>query len=137
MRISLLEAMTAAVFLLAPIAGEGAGASFAYQGRLLNEKGQLLANRNHSIEFRIYDQASGGDHLWTCTKNVLLSETGQFSVELSGNAISGNSLCELFAANAQSSLYIGLTVDGDAAEISPRQRSVSPFAPWIWMQRSP
>ena len=125
MRTRFREAMAVALLLLAPVAGRGADVSFAYQGLLLDEKGHLLPARNHSIVFCIYDQASGGSPLWTCTRDVLLDEKGQFSVELSGNAISGDGLCELLAANAPSSLYVGLTVDGDSAEISPRQRLMS------------
>lgn len=131
MRTRFHEAMAAALLLLAPVAGNSADVSFAYQGLLLDEKGHLLPTRNHSIVFCIYDQASGGSPLWTCTRNVLLDEKGQFSVELSGNPIHGAGLCEMFAANAQKSLYLGLTVDKDTAEISPRQRLMSvPKAFW-------
>ena len=125
MRTRFREAMAVALLLLAPVAARGADVSFAYQGLLLDEKGHLLAERSHSIVFCIYDQASGGLPLWSCTRDVLLDEKGQFSVELSGNAISGGGLCELLAANAPNSLYVGLTVDGDSAEISPRQRLMS------------
>ena len=52
-------------------------------------------------------------------------------MELSGNGPFGNSLGELFAANAQKTLFIGLTVDNDAGEISPRQKLLSvPRALW-------
>ena len=125
MRKGFLEAMAAALLLLAPAAGRGADTSFAYHGRLLDEKGQMLSSQNHTIVFRIYDQAAGGEPLWSCTRNVLLSDKGMFSVELSGNAVSGESLRALFAANAGGSLYLGLTVDNDGGEISPRQKLVS------------
>ena len=112
-----LEAMAAALLLLVPATGKGANGAFAYQGLLLNEKGQVLSARNHTIVFRIYDQASGGDPLWTCTRKVFLNEKGLFSVELSGNAVSGQSLDALLLAKASKTLYIGLTVDNDTDEI--------------------
>ena len=131
MRTRFHEAMAAALLLLAPVAGNSADVSFAYQGLLLDEKGHLLPTRNHSIVFCIYDQASGGSPLWRCTRDVLLDEKGQFSVELSGDPLHGAGLCEMFVANAQKSLYLGLTVDKDTAEISPRQRLMSvPKAVW-------
>ena len=131
MRTRFREVMAAALLLLVPVAGRGADVSFAYQGLLLDEKGHLLPTRSHSIVFCIYDQASGGSPLWRCTRDVLLDERGQFSVELSGDPIHGAGLCEMFAENAQKSLYLGLTVDSDTAEISPRQRLMSvPKAVW-------
>ena len=120
-----LEAMAAALLLLAPATGRGANGAFAYQGLLLNEKGQVLSARNHTIVFRIYDQPSGGDPLWTCTRKVFLNEKGLFSVELSGNAVSGQSLDALLLAKASKTLYIGLTVDNDTDEIAPRQKLLS------------
>ena len=130
MKIRLLDAMAAALLLLAPATGKGADASFAYQGCLLDASGAVLAERSHSITFRLYDQASGGTALWSCTRDVNLDEKGLFSVELSGNAASGESLGEVFAANAARTLFIGLSV-GDDAEIEPRQRLLSvPQAFW-------
>ena len=131
MKVGFHEAMAAALLLLAPVAGKGVDVSFAYQGLLLDEKGYLLSTLKHSIVFRIYDQATGGSPLWSCTRDVLLDEKGQFSVELSGSSNHGAGLCEMFAANAQKTLYIGLTVDDDAGEISPRQKLMSvPKAVW-------
>ncbi len=126
MKIRLLDAIAAALLLLAPATGRGADISFAYQGLLLDAQEHVLSERNHSIVFRLYDQASGGTCLWSCTKNVFLSETGLFSVELSGEGLG-----EVFAANAKRTLYIGLSVDGEQAEIEPRQRLLSvPQAFW-------
>ena len=131
MRIRLSKAMAAALLLLAPVAGRGADTSFAYNGQLLDEKGHRLSQLNHAIVFRLYEQATGGDPLWSCTTNVKLSADGQFSVELAGKAVSGESLSTLFASKAQSTLYLGLTVDNDEGEISPRQKLLSvPKAVW-------
>ena len=124
MRTRLLK-LTAALLLLAPVMGTRADVSFAYNGLLLDATGQLLSVRNHSILFRIYDQATGGSPLWNCTRSVVLDEKGQFSVELSGNSISGGTLASLFAANSGKTLYLGLTVDGEESEILPRQRLMS------------
>ena len=126
MKIGLLDAIAAALLLLAPATGRGADISFAYQGLLLDAQGHVLSERNHAVVFRLYDQASGGTCLWSCSKNVFLSETGLFSVELSGEGLG-----EVFAANATRTLYIGLSVDGEQAEIEPRQRLLSvPQAFW-------
>ena len=131
MKTRFLELATA-LLLLAPAIGTRADTSFAYQGRLLNEKGQMLGEnqRHHSIKFSIYDLASGGEPLWNCTRDVYLSSDGQFSVELAGNSVSGGTLGALFAANVDKTLYIGLTV-GDGAEIAPRQKIMTvPKAVW-------
>lgn len=125
MRICSLFVLAATLLPLAPAVGDGGDTSFAYHGCLLDDKGQVLAARNHTIEFRIYDQATGGLPLWTCTRDVLLDAKGQFSVELSGNTVAEGSLSSLLAENAKRPLYIGLSVDGDrvrGAEISPRQK---------------
>ena len=129
MRIGLPKSVAAALLLLAPALARGADAPFAYNGRLLDEKGHALSSLNHTIVFRLYDQASGGSPLWACTNsNVVLTSDGQFSVELSGKAVSGETLGDLFASSAGGSLYLGLTVDNDAGEISPRQKLMA--TPW-------
>ena len=131
MKFGFHKALVAALLLAAPTAGMGSDVSFAYQGLLLDEVGNQLSEPNHSIVFRIYDQPAGGLPLWSCTRNVLLDGKGQFSVEISGNAPSGESLSSVFAAHASSALYIGLTVDNDEGEIAPRQKLMSvPKAVW-------
>ena len=124
MKIRLRE-MAAMLLSLASAAGMGADASFAYHGLLLDEKGHLLAEPNHSIVFRIYEQASGGEPIWASTNSVCLNDKGLFSVELSGNAVSGESLSSLLLAKVSKTLYIGLTVDNDDGEIAPRQKLMS------------
>ena len=131
MKFGFHKTLVAALLLAAPTAGMGSDVSFAYQGLLLDEVGNQLSEPNHSIVFRIYDQPAGGLPLWSCTRNVLLDGKGQFSVEISGNAPSGESLSSVFAAHASSALYIGLTVDNDEGEIAPRQKLMSvPKAVW-------
>ena len=75
MRMKFIGAMALALLLSAPFAGR-ADVSFAYQGLLLNEKGQVLSERNHTIVFRLYDQVSEGSNLWNCTRKVYLSDKG-------------------------------------------------------------
>ena len=131
MRAGFREAMAAALLLLVPAVGKGTDVSFAYQGLLLDEKGNVLTERNHSIVFSLYDQAAGGTPLWSCTQDVNLSSNGLFSVELSGSGPAGERLGEVFAANASRTLYVGLAVDGEEAEIEPRQKLLSvPKALW-------
>ncbi len=126
MRAGFRIAMAAALLLLVPAAVKGADMAFAYQGRLLDEKGNVLSEREHSIVFSIYDQAAGGGQsLWSCTRSVSLSADGQFSVDLSGSGPSGESLGDVLSANASKTLYIGLAVDGEHAEIEPRQKLLS------------
>ena len=128
MRIGTLFVLAAAFVPLVPAVGADADTAFAYHGRLLEVSGRAPSRQNHTIEFRIYDQATGGLLLWNCTRNVLLDAKGQFSVELSGNTVSGNSLASLFAENAARTLYLALSVDDDrnrGAEILPRQKLLS------------
>ena len=111
--------------------------SFAYQGVLRDAQGNALQNLEHTVDFRIYDQAAGGLALWGRSHEVLLDGNGLFNVALGddhGNAINGvvsNGLASVLAANAGRTLYVGLTVDGGTAEISPRQKLLTaPYAVW-------
>ena len=112
-------------------------ASFAYQGALRDAQGQPLSQLTHTVAFRIYDQPTGGSPHWGRTFNVTLDNEGLFNVRLgdeSGEAIegiNGEDLAGVIAANANASLYVGLTVDGEDAEIMPRQKLLAvPYAVW-------
>ena len=136
MRMKSIGAMALALLLFAPSAGR-ANTAFAYQGRLMLASGETLTSYSYSIRFSIYDQATGGTALWTCTRDVRLSEHGQFSVDLSDPTNSSDALGALFAANVDKTLYIGLAVlkVGNAvlndAEIAPRQKIMTvPKASW-------
>ena len=102
--------------------------AFTYQGALRDAQGNALAHRSHTIEFRLYDQATGGSPHWGRRHSVVLDEEGNFSVEVSDAAgseiagVPGTGLAEALAKNAGSSLYLGLAVDGGSSEISPRQK---------------
>jgi len=102
--------------------------SFAYQGLLRDAQGNALSANAHTIEFRIYGQAAGGVPYWGRKHRVTLDDEGNFAVEISdvaGEAIAGvagTGLAEILARDAATTLYIGLAVDGETAEISPRQK---------------
>ena len=104
-------------------------AGFAYQGVLRDAQGQELSQKSHTVEFRLYDQPAGGEVLWGRSYPVLLDDAGLFNVALSdegGAALSDgsptNGLAKALAENVGLSLYLGLTVAGSEAEISPRQK---------------
>lgn len=102
--------------------------AFAYQGALRDAQGNVLPERSHAIEFRLYDQAAGGSPHWGRRHAVRLDEEGNFAVELSDVAgeeipgVPGTGLAEALARNSVSAMYLGLAVDGGTAEISPRQK---------------
>lgn len=56
-----------------------------FQARLLTNTGALVPDGNYHIEFKIYDQASGGSLLWTETRttgNLVSIKNGYISVPL-------------------------------------------------------
>ena len=104
-------------------------AGFAYQGVLRDAQGLALSQKSHTVEFRLYDQPAGGEVLWGRSYPVLLDDAGLFNVALSdegGAALSDdsptNGLAKALVENAGLPLYLGLTVAGSEAEISPRQK---------------
>ena len=112
-----------------------AGAAFTYQGVIKEVGGAAPANKNRTIEFRIYDSPTGDNVLWGRAYNVLLDNNGLFNTALTdaaGSAIDGvtaTGLASILARNAGTTLYIGLTVDNSSGEISPRQALLAvPYA---------
>ncbi len=122
-----------ALFPPAPLAPPGN--HIAYQGALKNVSGLPLTGEK-TVDFRIYDAATGGTPLWARRLAVLLDEKGLFNVELSdeaGEALEGtassDSLAAVLIRSSSSSLYVGLTVEGSDGETVPRQRLLSvPYA---------
>ena len=119
----------------APLPCAAAGAAFTYQGVIKEVGGTTPANKNRTIEFRIYDSPTGDQVLWGRAYSVLLDENGLFNTSLTdaaGSAISGvtgTGLAKVLADNAGTTLYIGLTVDNSSGEISPRQALLAvPYA---------
>ena len=124
-----------AVAAVATLHCEAAGAAFTYQGVIKEVGGATPANKNRTIEFRIYDSPTGDQVLWGRAYSVLLDENGLFNTSLTdaaGSAISGvtgTGLAKVLADNAGTTLYIGLTVDNSSGEISPRQALLAvPYA---------
>ena len=124
-----------AVAAVATLHCEAAGAAFTYQGVIKEVGGTTPANKNRTIEFRIYDSPAGDQVLWGRAYSVLLDENGLFNTSLTdaaGSAISGvtgTGLAKVLADNAGTTLYIGLTVDNSSGEISPRQALLAvPYA---------
>ncbi len=123
-------------FALATTSANAASAAFAYQGRLLNAQGTAPLTGNQTVEVRLYANAEGGSPVWGHAYNVLLDDAGLFNIEISdasgsalANAPAGARLQTVFAANADTTLYIGLTVVGTSGEITPRQALLAvPYA---------
>ena len=107
---------------------------FTYQGALNELSGDPLSGEK-TIEFRLYEQASGGEPVWGRSRKVFLDENGQFNVELSDNVgeeiheVRSTGLADILASDSATTLYIGLTVSGTDGEVAPRQRLLSvPYA---------
>jgi len=122
-----LATLLASVLAATALTAAAGNASFTYQGALRDSSGAPLAG-NKTVEFRLYTQATGGTAAWGKTCNVLLDTNGLFNTEISdtaGTAIAGianDSLDSFFTQNANSPVYIGVTVADTAGEIAPRQR---------------
>ena len=100
-------------------------ASFAYQGVLRDDVGQVIGGSSAKITFRLYnDPTAEKPALWFQTQTVSLDTNGLFNAELSDPT---NGLAAVIAESeaAGNSLYIGLTVDGSAGEIRPRQKLIA------------
>ena len=131
----LLIGIMFAVAAGATLPSVAAGAAFTYQGVIKEVGGATPANKNRTIEFRIYDSPTGDHVLWGRAYSVLLDENGLFNTSLTdaaGSAISGvtgTGLAKVLADNAGTTLYVGLTVDNSSGEISPRQALLAvPYA---------
>ena len=113
-----------------------AGAAFTYQGVIKEVGGTVPANKNRTVEFRIYDgPGTSAQVLWGRAYSVLLDANGLFNTALTDaagstiNGVTGTGLAQVLAANAGTTLYIGLTVDNSSGEISPRQSLLAvPYA---------
>ena len=119
----------AAALLLGAAApsAHAAPAAFAYQGVIREADGAVPANKNQTIQFRLYTQAEDGVPVWGRTIAVLLDNDGLFNTELSDSAgseipgVTGTGLASILSAKASQTLYIGLTVGETSGEIAPRQ----------------
>jgi hypothetical protein len=109
----------------AAFAGDGVAlvpAGLTQQGRLLDNAGQPV-NGLVSFTFSIYEDAEGGDALWSEEQEITLDE-GYFSARL-GDEGANAFPAELFSGNVR---YLGIRVGSDP-EMTPRQRIASvPYA---------
>jgi hypothetical protein len=106
--------------------------TISYQGRLLNADGTPVEGM-HTMAFRVYAQASGGTPLWSDSFPVPVEE-GLFHVMLDVDPA-------LFDGRA---LWLGVQVEGDAEEMTPRQPLLpAPYAlyalsaPWTGLTGVP
>ena len=120
-----IPATLAAAFLAIGFA-VSAGA-FSYQGALADASGKAMKG-TQTVEFRLYGNETGGTALWGRACNVLLDDNGMFNTEVadsSGTPLSGvpdAALDSVLSANADKTLFLGLTVAGSSGEIAPRLR---------------
>lgn len=100
-------------------------ASFAYQGVLRDDVGKAIGVSSAKITFRLYnDPTAEGSALWFQTQTVSLDTNGLFNAEL-GDPTNGLAAVIAESEADGNSLYIGLTVDGSAGEIRPRQKLIA------------
>ena len=120
-------ALVIAIAALATASANAAPAAFAYQGVIRDAEGNVPANKNQTVEFKLYTQAEGGTPVWGRAIAVLLDDTGLFNAELSDTAgsridgVTDSGLASILASKASTTLYIGIKVIGSSGEISPRQ----------------
>lgn len=94
---------------------DGSTARLQYQGRLTDPStGELAADNNYTLIFRIYNRRSGGTPVWTETQ-IASVRSGLFSVLL-GDVTPLNHT--IFSGQA---LWLGIQVEEDE-EASPRQQ---------------
>ena len=82
--------------------------TISYQGRLL--QGNTPVNGNREITFNLYTQASGGAPLWSQPRDVTVNN-GLFNADLTLDPAFFNG----------QALWLGVQVEGDLQEMSPRQ----------------
>ena len=112
-----------------------AGAAFTYQGVIKEVGGAVPANKNRTVQFRIYDGPTTATPLWGRAYNVLLDANGLFNTAITDaagseiNGVTSTGLATILAQKSGTTLYIGLTVDNSSGEISPRQALLAvPYA---------
>ena len=99
--------------------------SFAYQGVLRDDVGKTIGGSSAKITFRLYNDPTAEDSVrWVQTQTVSLDTNGLFNAEL-GDSTNGLAAVIAESEAAGKSLYIGLTVDGSAGEIRPRQKLIA------------
>jgi hypothetical protein len=96
-----------------------------YQGLLVNSDNSPLANGMHQVQFRIFDQITGGTLIWGPQSNIVAVYNGQFNVLLGPTDGASRPLADAFKG---ANRYLELQVS-NSLPISPRQQILSaPFA---------
>jgi len=90
-------------------------AKLSQQGRLVDDSGEALEGA-HQLEFKLYEDSTGGEAVWSESRNLDLSD-GYYATVLGDQTPIGD---ELFAGTA---LWLELSVDG--TELEPRHQIVS------------
>lgn len=117
----LFAAIAVAMLLVAVPAFADVPVSITQQGRLLDANGDAMQG-SQTLEFALYDSASGGTLLWSDSVTANVDEHGVYSVTLgdSSQPIDAELLSD-------GEVYLSLTVSGE--EFSPRLELTSvPFA---------
>lgn len=114
---------------LAPVAPAAVVSNtMSFQGRLLDSGGNPVEGAQ-VLTFRLYTTTLGGSSLWSQTGSVPVDD-GLFTAHLNVNPA-------LFNGQA---LWLGVQVQGDAQELSPRQPLLPvPYAlalPGLWTQQN-
>jgi len=110
--------MAAMLFVYnARAAGLNAGTSpstISYQGTL-STAGGTAVNASVGLIFRLYNVQSGGSALWTETHTGVPVANGLFNVLLGSITPISSSVWD------NSTVFLGVQVEGDSAELSPRE----------------
>jgi hypothetical protein len=134
-----MRMMVAMVCVVLGLVAPAATTSIAYQGILKDAQGGKIETLQQTVEFRLYNVATGGTALWGRSVAVLLDENGLFNVSLeddNGSALEGaqyEKLVEAIRAARTGSLYVGVYVKDSSGEISPRQKLLQvPYATYAY-----
>lgn len=92
---------------------------FSHQGRLLDSSGNPVPDGNYDVDYKIYQNSSGGTAVYTETQTIAV-EDGLFTTSIGATSIISP---EIFAQPT----WMELTINGET--LSPRQRlEGAPFA---------
>ncbi len=119
------------LFSLAPsaLAADTINHQINYQGKLLDGASAPVSDGAYQMKISLYDVASGGAPVWTAkgtigtpTALTVTTTDGLFTVLLGDTSVAGGSQNALTGLDWNNdSLYLGLTVSPDSAEMTPRK----------------
>lgn len=109
--------VTLALLIVANLAFAGIPQQMNYQGKLIDrQSGQPVQDGNYPMTFTIYDDSTGGSVEWAETLSVSV-ENGLFNVILG--------LKNPIALSFDEDYWLGIQVEGDTEEMSPRHKLTS------------